>query len=103
MPYKKVKTHYRKNYKTNHPAYIFAYIPKTKEYKYIGITHSPVTDGIKNIKMADNPNPKDKSQSYFRPFASKGNEKIFSRYKYPWNTSKANGQIARKIKYKNKQ
>ncbi len=97
MAYKKIKVEYRKNYKIKHPVYLYAYDEKTKKYKYIGITHASITKGIKNIPI-DNPNPKDKKQSYFRPKPSSDKEKVFSKYKYPWKTTRRNGQIARNIK-----
>lgn len=95
----KVKTHFRKNYKNNHPAYIYAYDPVSKKYQYIGITHSPITKKIKNIEIS-NPNPLDSRKSYFRPFATEDKINSFSKYKYDWKTSRSTGQKARRIKKK---
>ena len=94
---KKTKTHFRKNYRTNHPAYIYAYDPSVNEYLYIGITHAAITKGIKNIKI-DNPNPKDAKDSFMRPYATHEKVKNFAKYQLNWKSSRKTGQIARKIK-----
>lgn len=93
----KVKTHFRKNYKTKHPAYIYAYDSNSNTYRYIGITHSPITKGVKNIEIS-NPNPLDKKKSYFRPFATEDDVKSFSRYKYNWKISDSVRNKANRIK-----
>lgn len=92
-----MKVQFRKNYKTKHPAYIYAYDINSNTYKFIGITHSQITDGIKNIKIT-NPNPSDIQDSYFRPFATEENTRNFSKYKYDWKTTRSTGQKARRIK-----
>ena len=95
---KKIKTHFRKNYKTKHPAYIYEYDKSSNTYKFIGITHSPVTDGMQNI-VIDNPNPVDKRKSYFRPFAIQDSVKNFSKFEFKnWKSSRSTGQKARRIK-----
>ena len=43
--------------KYGHPTYVYAKIGD--DYKYIGITHSPITKGVRNIKLEVNPDPKD--------------------------------------------
>lgn len=91
------KVKFKKNYSTNHPAYIYAYDFVTKKYKFIGMTHSPITKGVKNIEIS-NPNPLDIKKSYFRPYASEESYKSFSRYDYNWKTSRSIGQKARHIK-----
>jgi len=95
----KTTTHFRKNYKTKHPAYIYAYDPINNEYLYIGITHAPVTKGIKNIKI-ENPNPNDNKSSFMRPFSTHDKTRNFSKYKLNWKTSRSTGQKARYIKKK---
>ena len=82
MPKKKRK--FRKHFRVNrskeasiHPAYVIR--KKGDYYDYIGLTHSPVTDNKRNIKLRDNPNPKDNRASYIRPFFRSGLIKKFSR------------------------
>lgn len=94
--FKRIKPHYRQNYKTRHPSYMYAYDEKQNKYVYIGLTHSPITDGMHNILVV-NPNPKDKEKAYFRPMAKVEQEKMFSKYVYPWKNPKTNEEIAQKI------
>jgi len=63
--------HFRRNNskKTRgHPTYIYKRVGNT--YHYVGITHSPITRGTKNVKLNVNPNPNDSRDSYIRPFSS---------------------------------
>ena len=71
------KNEFRKNRVTGHPTYIYA--KSGDDYKYIGITHAKVTDGIKNIPLTKNPIPKDSRQSYVRPIAEKKNRSTFGK------------------------
>ena len=48
-----------------HPAHIYRKVGNT--YVFIGITHSDVTRGVKNIKLDKNPNPNDKKPAYIKP------------------------------------
>ena len=63
-----------------HPTYVYAKVGKN--YKYLGITHSSVTDGITNIKLEKNPNPRDKKTAYVRPYPDKANRSYFGK-RYP--------------------
>jgi len=62
---KKIKFDIRKNLKTGHPAVIYEI--RGKQYKYLSLTHASETNGIRNVKLTFNPNPEDKSITYFRP------------------------------------
>ena len=55
----------KKEDRFGHPTYVYAKVGK--KYKYIGITHSPITRGVKNIRLEDNPNPKDNTAAYCQP------------------------------------
>lgn len=83
-----------------HPAYI--YRKEGDEYLFIGITHSPITQGIKNIKLDRNPNRLDEKNSYARPFSL--NEKImfFGPKKKKWKLSRKDKKKMKIIR-KNKQ
>ncbi len=75
----KFKKHFRRNNSKKvrgHPTYIYKKI--NDEYYFVGITHAPVTNRVKNIKLDYNPNPNDSKHSYIRPFSSKEKIKKFS-------------------------
>jgi hypothetical protein len=63
------KPHFRRGKQVNkgHPSYIYEKVGN--KYKFIGITHSEVTRGMKNIELENdpNPNPKERKKSYIRP------------------------------------
>ena len=80
------KNEFRKNKKTSHPVYIYAKVGN--DYKFIGLTHSEITDGVKNIKLDKNPNPKDNKDSYFRPKAEKDKTNKFKKKEQGWAFSK---------------
>ena len=102
MKKKLLKPHFRFNFVTRHPAFIYDEI--SNEYKYIGITHSPKTHGLKNKPLHYNPNPKDPRKSYMRPFSTHLNKKSFSKYILKgYKLHKADKKTARKIKQKYKQ
>ena len=71
--------------KAKHPAYIFAQIGN--QYKFIGITHSEITDDMKNIPLEKNPNPCDKRKAYFRPKTKLQNRSTFGSKKKGWKLS----------------
>lgn len=80
------KDEIRKNKDTRHPAYIYAKVGN--EFKYLGITHAKITDGVKNIPLDKNPNPKDKKKSYVRPKAEKSKTSRFKAKEKGWSLSK---------------
>lgn len=89
MPSKK-RDEFRKNNSKQgkgHPAYI--YVQKGKEFIYVGITHAEITDGMKNIPLDHNPDPKDKRESYMRPKSEKGNRSIFGKKLKGWKMSES--------------
>ena len=63
------KDEFRRSKETQHPAYIYARVGN--DYKFIGITHSNITKGVKNIKLDKNPNPEDEKTAYAIPQAEK--------------------------------
>jgi hypothetical protein len=65
-----------------HPTYIFA--KDGDNFKYIGITHSDITDGVTNIELEKNPNPNDKKDAFIRPKAEKAHESKFGRKYHGW-------------------
>ncbi len=65
---KRFQPHFRKfrNAKlTGHPQYV--YDEDGRKYKIIGITKSPITNGVENIKLDRNPEPQNSDAAYIRP------------------------------------
>lgn len=90
------KDEFRRNKKTQHPAYIYAKVGN--EYKYIGITHSQITDGMTNIKLDKNPNPFDKKTAFARPKAEKSKTNDFKAKEKDWKLSKSDKRKISKLK-----
>lgn len=80
------KNAFRKNKDTRHPAYIYAKIGN--DYKFIGLTHSPITDNVKNIKLEKNPSPSDKRTAYFRTKSEHAKANRFKKKENGWFFSK---------------
>lgn len=74
-PTVEARDEFRTHKKNGHPSYIYAKV--NGKYKYIGITHSKITNGVKNIELEQNPNPNDKEKSYARTMAKKDKVKKF--------------------------
>ncbi len=91
---------FRKNKENGHPAYIYAKVGN--RYKFIGITHSEITKGIKNIKLDKNPNPNDKKTAYARNMTEAGNTNQFKNKEKDWKLSKADKLKIEKIKTQSK-
>ncbi len=71
-----------KNANRQHPTYIFA--KNGDDYEFIGITHSKITNGIKNIPLEKNPNPRDSRSAYIRPCVEKDKKKNFGKREKDW-------------------
>lgn len=78
-----------------HPTYIYEKIGK--EYKYLGLTHSSITDNVKNIKLEKNPNPKDSTTSYIRPKSGQANRSEFGKRLSSWKFSDQDKKRVEKI------
>jgi len=96
------KSEFRKNYGKGkgHPAYIYAKIGN--DYKYLGLTHSDITKGVKNIKLDKNPNPLDKRSAYVRPKAEKEKTRNFGKKLKGWKFTKEDKQKINKCKNSHK-
>ncbi len=90
------KNEFRKNKDSGHPNYIYAKVGN--EYKFIGLTHSPITNNIKNIRLEKNPNPKDNRTAYFKPKAERGKVNRFNKKQIGWYFSKRDKQLIDKYK-----
>lgn len=96
------RNHFRANNSKDsrgHPAYIYQRVGD--KYKFIGITHSEITQHKRNIKLAINPNPNDERTSYARPFTKEEHIKKFGPKKKGWKLGKINKKIMKNIIKKN--
>lgn len=84
------KDEFRRNKKTQHPAYIYARVGN--DYKFLGITHSEITKGVKNIELEQNPNPKDKKRAYIVPKPEQQKINKFKNKNSDWKMSKSDKQ-----------
>lgn len=50
---------------SGHPAYIYEKVGN--EFRFLGVTHAPITRGIKNIKLEKSPDPNDTKTAYIKP------------------------------------
>lgn len=95
------KNEFRKNNLgkgAGHPTYIYAQEGNT--YKFIGITHAPITDNIKNIPLEQNPEPKNKSKAFVRPTPQKAHKASFGSKLKGWMFSKNDKEKMEEIKKK---
>ena len=90
------KDEFRKEKETGHPAYIYAKIGN--KFKYIGITHSKITEGMENIKLDNNPNPNDTKESYIRPYSQQKSINKFKKVLIGWFLSKSDKDKIDKLK-----
>ena len=94
---KLLKPHFRTHKVNGHPSYIYAEIGD--EYKYIGITHSNITQGLRNKKIKFNPNLNDTRPSYARPFSTHDKKSKFKKKKLKgYKVHKADKKTFSKIK-----
>lgn len=94
---KQIKPHFRTHKVNGHPSYIYEEIGD--EYKYIGITHASITQGLKNKKLRFNPNSNDSRTSYARPFSTHDKKNNFKKKKLKgYKVHNADKKVFRNIK-----
>lgn len=91
---------FRKNKRIGHPAYLID--EDGNMYKYIGITHAQKTNGMDNIPLSKNPDPKDSSKAFVRPLIEKDKPKNFGRRLNGWTFSAEDKKAVKKIIDKDK-
>ena len=79
-----------------HPAYI--YRKEGDKYIYIGLTHSPISQGVKNVKLNVNPNPDDSKDQYAKPKPDKDKKSTFGKREKGWKFDFSDEEIIEKIK-----
>ena len=95
------RNEFRDYKKSGHPAYIYQRVGK--EFRFVGITHSAITSGMKNIPLDHNPNPADSRKSYFRPEARKDKTTSFGDIKRGWKLSPSDKEkVPRRVNKKPK-
>ena len=87
---------FRRNKENQHPAYIYAKI--NGQFKFIGITHSSITEGVENIKLEKNPNPEDKRPAFIRPKAEIKKSSSFKGKLNGWKLSKKDKEKIKPLK-----
>lgn len=81
-----------------HPNYIFRKVGNN--FEYIGMTHSPITRGIKNIRLDKNPNPYDPEPSYLKPTPERASKNDFKKHTEKMRFVKSDLQKVEEIKKK---
>ena len=59
---------------------MYVYDKKEGRYLYIGLTHSAITQGMRNIELERNPNPNDERKAYARPKTETTSDKLQTRF-----------------------
>lgn len=70
---------------TGHPQYV--YDEDGRQYKIIGVTKSPKTDGVWNIELDCNPEPNNSAKAYIRPKPDKVNKGVKNKRLKGWKFS----------------
>ena len=81
-----------------HPTYIYA--QEGNEYKFIGITHAEITEGVRNIPLEKNPEPGNKTEAYIRPKPDKENRSRCGSKLKGWFFSDADKEKVEEVKKK---
>lgn len=95
---KRFQPHFRKfqNAKfTGHPQYV--YDEKGREYKVLGITSSPMTNGILNVELECNPEPKNTITAYVKPKPDKVDKGVKNTRLKGWKFSENDKKKVRNI------
>lgn len=93
---KQPRNEFREHKKSGHPTYIYEKVGD--EYKFLGITHAPITRGMKNIPLEQNPDPTDKEKAYIKQKSEKDKTSQFKERKKGWKFSKSDREKINKLK-----
>ncbi len=95
---KRFQAHFRKAYNgkfTGHPQYV--YDEDGRQYKILGITSSPKTNGVINVQLERNPEPNNPKTAYVRPKPDKENKGAFGERLKGWSFSEKDKKKVRSI------
>lgn len=83
-----------------HPTYIYAQVGN--EYRYIGMTHAEITEGVRNIPLDKNPEPGNKTKAHIRPEPEKAHRSSFGAKLKGWFFSDSDKEKVEAVKKQNK-
>lgn len=95
---KRFQPHFRKfkNAKfTGHPQYV--YDEQGREYKVLGITSSPKTNGVLNVRLESNPEPNNSKPAYVRAKPDKVDKGVRNERLKGWKFSESDKKKVRSI------
>lgn len=90
--------HFRKFHSketTGHPQYVYG--ENGKDYKALGITESPITNGVSNIPLIINPEPNSNKSAYILPKTNLINKGVRNEKLKGWKISNADKQTVQKV------
>ena len=89
-----IRTNYTKA--SSHPTHI--YKREGGKYLFVGLTHAPITRGIRNIPLDCNPDPSSNDKTYARPFSQIDKVRNFGPKHEGWKIAPRDKKKLRKIK-----
>ena len=95
---KRFQPHFRKAYNgkfTGHPQYVYG--EDGTRYKILGLTSSPITNGVYNVRLKENPEPHNSESSYVRPNTDKERKGAFGERLKGWKFSSADKKTVKNI------
>ena len=95
---KRFQPHFRKFQNarfTGHPQYV--YDEEGRKYKVLGITSSPKTNGVLNIRLEKNPEPDNSNTDYVRPKPDKVDKGVKNSRLKGWKFSENDKKKVRTI------
>lgn len=95
---KRFQPHFRKFHDkktTSHPQYVYG--EHGRDYKILGLTSSPTTNGVSNIKLERNPEPNNHEDAYVRPQPDTVNKGVRNERLNGWKFTKNDKNKVRKI------
>lgn len=95
---KRFQPHFRKAYNgkfTGHPQYVYG--EDGMRYKILGLTSSPITNGVYNVRLKENPEPHNSAPSYVRPNPDKEKKGAFGERLKGWKFSSEDKKTVKNI------
>lgn len=80
---------------SGHPS--FVYDEKGNEYKVVGVTSSPRTNGVLNIQLKKNPEPGNTNKAYIRPKPMKINKGVRNTKLKGWTFSSEDKKVVQEV------
>lgn len=96
MRKKQTRNEFRKYKKNGHPAYIYEKVGD--KFRFLGITHSDVGEGVTKKRLEVNPNPEDKKPVYMKKTSEIDKVNRFGNVKKGWKLSEKDFEKVKKIR-----